>query len=84
MFSVVGDESVFSEVGESDSMESLVVMGWTHVFAMPNIRSGTLWRDPPSPFGRIAHGGVDKLASRVVAANAHGLMVWTFPCNVGT
>ena len=38
----------------------------------------------PSPFGRLAYGGVDTLASRVVAAYAQGLMVMTFPCNVGT
>jgi hypothetical protein len=30
------------------------------------------------------YGGVDKLAGRVVAAYAHGLMVRTFPCNVAT
>ena len=38
----------------------------------------------PAPFGRLAYGGVDKLAGRVVAANAQGLMVRTFPGNVGT
>ncbi len=37
----------------------------------------------PAPFGRLAYGGVDKLAGHVVAANAQGLMVWTLPCNVG-
>jgi len=43
MVSVVGDRSVSSEVEESDSMESLVVMGWMPVSAMTYIRSGTLW-----------------------------------------
>ncbi len=38
----------------------------------------------PAPFGRFAYGGVDKMAGRVVAANAQGLMVRTFPCHVGT
>ena len=47
IFSVVGDGSVSSEVGESDSMESPVVMGRTHVSAMTNIRSSALWRAPP-------------------------------------
>ena len=47
MVSVVGDGSVSSELGESDSMESLVVMGWAPVSAMTNLRSGALWRDPP-------------------------------------
>ena len=47
MFSVVGDGSVSSEVGESDSMESLVVMDWTHVSAMTRIRSGALCRAAP-------------------------------------
>ena len=47
MVSVVGDGSVSSEVGESDSMESPLVMGWTPVSAMTNVRSGALWRAPP-------------------------------------
>ncbi len=47
MVSLVGDESVPSEVVESDSMESPVVMGWTHVSAMTSTRSGALWRAPP-------------------------------------
>ena len=38
----------------------------------------------PVSFGRLAYGGVDKLAGRIVAANAQGLVVQTFPCNVGT
>ena len=40
--------------------------------------------DGPAPFGRLAYGDVDKLACRVVAAYAQGLMVRTFPYNVGT
>ena len=44
--SVVGDGSVSFEVGEGDTMESHVVMGWTHVFAVTGIRSGALWRAP--------------------------------------
>ena len=40
--SVVGDRSMSSEMGESDSMESLVVMGCMPVSAMTNIRSGAL------------------------------------------
>ncbi len=40
--SVVGDGSVSSEMGEGDSTESLVVMGWTLVTAMTSIRSGAL------------------------------------------
>ena len=47
MVSVVGARSVSSEVGESYSMESHVVMGWLSVSAMTNIRSGALWRAPP-------------------------------------
>jgi len=46
MVSLVGDGSMSSEGGESYSMESLVVMGWTPVSAMTNVRSGTLWRAP--------------------------------------
>jgi hypothetical protein len=80
--SVVGDRSVFSGVGESDSMESLVVTGWMPVSAMTNITSGALWRAPP-PLGRLADDGMNKLTGRVVAANAQGLMDWTFPCNMG-
>ncbi len=41
--SVVGDKSVSSEVEESDSMESPIVMGWMPVSAMTNCRSGALW-----------------------------------------
>ncbi len=44
MVPVVGDGSASSEVGESDYMESPVVMGCTHVSTMPNIRSKALWR----------------------------------------
>jgi hypothetical protein len=40
MVSVVGDGSVSSEVREGDSMESPVVMGWTHVPAMTRVRYG--------------------------------------------
>ena len=47
MVPVVGDGTVSSEVGESDSMGSHVVMGWMPVSAMTNIRSGALWRAPP-------------------------------------
>ena len=39
---VVREGSVSSEVGESDSMESHVVMGWTLVSAMTNIMSSAL------------------------------------------
>ncbi len=67
--SVVGDTSVSSEVGESESMESLVATSWMPVFAMTNIRSGALWRAPP-PLGCLADGGMDKMAGHVVAANA--------------
>jgi hypothetical protein len=35
-------------------------------------------------FGHLAYVRVYKLADRDVAANAHGLMVRTFPCYVGT
>ena len=42
MVSVVGDGSMSSEVGESDSIESHVVMGWTLVSAMTSIRFGAL------------------------------------------
>ncbi len=45
--SVVGDRLVSSEVGESDSMESLVVTGCVPVSAMTTTRSGALWRSPP-------------------------------------
>ncbi len=38
----------------------------------------------PASFGCLAYGGVDKMAGRVVAANAQGLMVRAFPFNVGT
>jgi hypothetical protein len=47
MVSVVREGSVTSEVGGSDSMESLVIMGWTHVSAIISVRSGALWRAPP-------------------------------------
>ena len=47
MVSLVGDGSVSSEVRESVSMESPVVIGWTHVSAMTMIRSGALWRAAP-------------------------------------
>ena len=40
--------------------------------------------ESPSPFSRLTDGGVYKLAGRVVAANAQGLMIRTFPRNVGT
>jgi hypothetical protein len=42
MVYVAGDGSVSSEVGESDSMESLVLMGWTPMSDMINIRPGAL------------------------------------------
>jgi hypothetical protein len=35
-------------------------------------------------FSRLAYDSVDMLANRVVAANAQGFMVRTFPCYVGT
>jgi hypothetical protein len=44
---VVGDRFVSSEVGESDSMESPVVMGCVPVSTMTKTRSGVLWRTPP-------------------------------------
>jgi hypothetical protein len=44
MVPVVGDGSASSEVGESDSMESPVVMGCTLVSAMTSIRSEAMWR----------------------------------------
>jgi hypothetical protein len=47
MAPVVGDGTASSKVGESDSMESLVVMGCTHVSAMTSMRSKLLWRAPP-------------------------------------
>jgi hypothetical protein len=47
MVSLVGDGSVSSEVEESDSMESPVVLGWMNVSAMTMIRSGALWRAAP-------------------------------------
>ncbi len=46
-FSVVGDRLGSSEVGESDSMESTVVMGYLPVSAMTSTKSGGLWRAPP-------------------------------------
>ena len=46
--SVVGDRWVFSEVGESDFMESPVVMGCVLVSAITRIRSGATWRAPPT------------------------------------
>ncbi len=42
MVPVVWEGLVSSDVGQSDSMESLVVMGLTHVFAMTIIRFGAL------------------------------------------
>jgi hypothetical protein len=45
--SVVEGRLVSSEVGESYSMESHVVMGCVPVSAMTKTRSGTLWRAPP-------------------------------------
>jgi hypothetical protein len=47
--SVVGNVLVSSRMGESDSMESLVVMEWVPVSVITNTRSGALWRAPP-PF----------------------------------
>ena len=65
LVSVVGDESVSSGVGESDSMEFSIVMDWTHVSVMTNIRSGALYMEGPTSFGRLAYGGVEKLAGCV-------------------
>ena len=45
--SVVGGRLVSSEVGESDSMDSPVVMGYVPVSAMTSTRSGVLWKAPP-------------------------------------
>ena len=45
--SVVGGRLVSSEVGESDSMDSPVVMGCGPVSALTSTRSGALWRAPP-------------------------------------
>ncbi len=45
--SVVGGRLVSSEVGESDSMESPVVMDCVPVSTMTSTRSGALWRAPP-------------------------------------
>ncbi len=47
MAPVVGDGTASSEAGERDSMESLVVMGCTPVYAMTSIRFEALWRAPP-------------------------------------
>ena len=47
MAPVVGDGTASSEVGESYSMESPVVMGCMHVSAMTSTRSKALWRAPP-------------------------------------
>ncbi len=44
---VVGDGLASSEVGESDSKESPVVMDCALVFAMTSIRFEALWRVPP-------------------------------------
>ena len=38
----------------------------------------------PSPFSGLADDGMDDLASRIVAADAQGLVVWAFPGNMGT
>ena len=45
--SMVGDRLVFSEVGESDSTESSIVMGCLPVSAMTKTRSCALWRAHP-------------------------------------
>ena len=90
--SVVGGRLMSSEVGESDSMESPVVMCCVLVSAMTNTR---LWRAPmgygplcamegPSPLSYLADGGIDELAGRIVAANVQGLVVRAFPGNMGT
>ena len=47
MAPVVGDGAASSEVGESDYMESPVVMGCMLVSAMTSTRSEALWRAPP-------------------------------------
>ena len=44
---MVGGRLLSSEVGESDSMESPVVMGCVPVSAMTSTRSGAIWRAPP-------------------------------------
>jgi len=44
---VVGARLGSSEVRESDSMESPVVMGCVPVSAMTRSKSGALWRAPP-------------------------------------
>ena len=38
----------------------------------------------PSPLSRLTDGGMYKLEGRVMAAYAQGLMIRTFPGNVGT
>ncbi len=47
MVPVVGDGSASSEMGESDSTESPLVMGCTPLSVMTNIRSEAPWRAPP-------------------------------------
>ncbi len=81
--SVVGGGLVSSEVGESASMESPVVMGCVPVSAITSIRSGTLWK-APSPLSGLADGGMNELAGRIVAADAQGLVVRALPGNMGT
>ncbi len=75
---MVGERLSSSVVRESDSMESLVVMGGVPVSATARNRSGALWNGP-SPLGSLAYGGMDELACRVVAADAQGVVVWAFP-----
>ena len=38
----------------------------------------------PSPLSCLSDSGMDELAARIVAANAHGLVVRAFPRNMGT
>ncbi len=45
---VDGGGLVSTEVGESDTMESPVVMGCVPVSVVTMTRSGALWRAPPS------------------------------------
>jgi len=80
--SVIGGGPVSSEVGESDSMESPVVMGYVPVSAMTNTRFGVLCRAPPPLV-------VLRMAAWMSWQAAlwrlmRGLVVWAFPGNVGT
>ena len=38
----------------------------------------------PSPLSCLVDGGMDELVGRIVAANAQGLVVRTFPSHMGT